>query len=76
MSVHTPFTYKTHLLVGQYANTHATIVARWEHVPTQKEIEEVRLKNATNYVAFVLVNVVGEEYKGDAPASEDPYCYG
>ena len=75
MTVHKPFSYKTHLLIGQFANAHATVVARWDHVPTQKEIEAEIAKVSSNHTAFVLVNVVGDEYKGTYVPPVDYGCY-
>jgi hypothetical protein len=74
--VSTPYTYKTHLLVGRDSVGSSDVVKRWEYVPTWPEIQAAIKLAATRYHAFVLTNVIGDELPGNnVPPTVPDYGY-
>ena len=61
--------YNSHLLLAQGSSGGATVVMRWEHAPSQAEIDKRRAELPAAYSSFVLVRPCGPVMNGNGDVS-------
>ena len=58
-------TYRTHVLLGLMSGGDLYVVRRWDHVPTQSDVDKAIASAPNNYVAFVVSACVGPPLPGN-----------